>query len=218
MVRLILLGPPGAGKGTQAARLAEELGVPHISTGAILRQAVFEKTPLGVKAQEIMDAGQLVSDDIMFEIIRERLSQPDSRKGYILDGYPRTLAQAEALDRLMSEEKDAPPVTVVNVDLSPEELVRRIAGRRSCSNCGAIYNVHFKPPRREDVCDNCGGALTQRSDDREETVRERIATYERQTRPVLDFYAARVTRVDGRGSPDAIFEKIAGLVRAGKAR
>jgi len=217
MVRLILLGPPGAGKGTQAVRLAQELGVPHVSTGAILRQAVAEKTPLGLQAKAVMDAGQLVSDEIMLGIIRERLGRPDCRKGYILDGYPRTLAQARALDTILASQAshaEGAPLLVVNVDVEPEELVRRIAGRRSCPHCGAIWNVYSHPPRQEGVCDRCGGALAQRTDDREETVRERLQVYESDTRPAIDFYGKNVTHVSGQAAPDTVFEEIQGLIRA----
>jgi len=213
MVRLVLLGRPGAGKGTQADRLAEELRVPHISTGEILRQAVAEGTALGREAKAIMEAGKLVSDEVMLGIIRERLSRSDAASGFILDGYPRTVAQAEALDRLLGEKKE-PPLVVASVEVEPDELVRRIAGRRSCPRCGAIYNVHFQPPRREGICDQCGGELIQRADDREETVRARLATYERETRPALDYYAGRLSRIDGRGSPQDVFAQLTDRVRA----
>jgi adenylate kinase len=212
MVRLVLLGPPGAGKGTQAVRIAEKFALPHISTGDILRQAVRDETPLGLEAKKIMDAGQLVSDDIMLGIIRERLAESDAQKGFILDGYPRTLPQAEALDGLLGE-ADAPPVLVANIDVDSEELVKRIAGRRSCPKCGAVFNVHFKPPQKEGACDSCGSELMQRDDDKEETVRNRLSVYDNQTKPLLDYYGERVAAVDGRGTPDEIFEKVAELIR-----
>jgi adenylate kinase len=217
MVRLILLGPPGAGKGTQAVRIAEEFKLSHISTGDILRQAVRDETKLGREAKKIMDAGRLVSDDIMLGIIRERLAQSDAQEGFILDGYPRTLPQAEALDSLLGESV-APPVLVANIDVDNEELVKRIAGRRSCPKCGAVYNVHFKPPQKGGVCDTCAAGLIHRDDDKEETVRKRLAVYDSQTKPLLDYYAERVANVDGMGMPEGIFRKLAEIIRStGKA-
>jgi adenylate kinase len=208
---LILLGPPGAGKGTQAERLSEELKVPHISTGDILRQAVADGTRLGLEAKKTMEAGQLVSDEIMLGIIRERLTQADALRGYILDGYPRTLPQARSLDQLL-EERSEPIVVVANIDVDSEELVRRISGRRSCPNCKAVFNVHVQPPRKPDVCDACGQKLVQRADDEEGTVRERLAVYDRQTRPLLDYYGDRVTNIDGQGSPQEVFDRLSSAV------
>ena len=211
MLLLILLGPPGAGKGTQAERLSEELKVPHISTGDILRQAVADGTRLGLEARKVMEAGQLVGDDIMLGIIRERLAQSDAGRGYILDGYPRTLPQARALDELMGERSE-PAVVVANISVDKEELVRRISGRRSCPNCKAVFNVHREPSQKPDVCDVCGQGLAQRADDEEDTVRERLAVYDRQTRPLLDYYGDRVANVDGQGSPQAVFERLSSVV------
>jgi len=217
MVRLVLLGPPGAGKGTQAVRIAEDFELPHISTGDILRQAVRDETPLGLEAKKIMDAGQLVSDDIMLGIIKERLSKADAQEGFILDGFPRTLPQAEALDRLLGD-RAAPPVLVANIYVHNEELVKRIGGRRSCPKCGAVFNVHFKPSREEGVCDNCSASgLIQRDDDKEETVRKRLEVYDSQTKPLLDYYASRVAEVDGKGAPGDIFDKLAELIRSSAA-
>lgn len=190
MVRLILLGPPGAGKGTQAQKLSRELGLPHISTGVILREAAERGTPLGKKAKSIMDAGQLVSDDIMLGIIRDRLQQEDCREGYILDGFPRTIPQAEALDEILAERAE-PEVVVANLALDEKELRRRIAGRRS-----------------EEV----------RSDDAEETVLNRFQVYQEKTRPLLDYYGGRVSQVDGKGSVEEVFNRLTELVRASAAR
>ena len=190
MVRLILLGPPGAGKGTQAARLADELGAPHISTGVILREAAASGTELGRKAKEIMDEGHLVGDDVMLGIIRERLSEDDCANGFILDGFPRTIPQARALDELLRE-PIAPPVVIANLELDEDELRRRIAGRRS-----------------ED----------QRADDSEETMLNRFAVYQEQTRPLLDYYGSRVSAVDGKGGVDDVFERLSGLLASAAAR
>jgi len=189
MVRLILLGPPGAGKGTQAARLADELGAPHISTGVILREAAASRTELGRKAKEIMDEGHLVGDDVMLGIIRERLAMDDCANGFILDGFPRTIPQARALDELLRE-RIAPPVVIANLELDEDELRRRIAGRRS-----------------ED----------QRSDDGEKTMLNRFAVYQEQTRPLLDYYGPRVSAVDGKGSIDDVFERLSDLLASASA-
>jgi adenylate kinase len=213
MVRLVLLGPPGAGKGTQAVRIAQDFELPHISTGDILRQAVRDQTPLGVEAKKIMDSGQLVNDEIMLGIIKERLGQSDAQRGFILDGFPRTLPQAEALDSLLGEKRE-PPVLVTNIHVDHEELVRRISGRRSCPNCGAVYNVHFKPSEKDGICDSCGSDLVHRDDDREDTVRKRLEVYDNQTKPLLDHYGQKVATVDGRGTPDEIYGKVAELIRS----
>ncbi len=211
MLRLILLGPPGAGKGTQAEKLADELKVPHISTGDILRQAVTDGTRLGLEAKKVMEAGELVSDEIMLGIIRERLARDDAARGYVLDGYPRTLPQARSLQRLM-DERSEPLVVVANIEVDREELVRRISGRRSCPNCKAVFNVHAQPPKKPDVCDACGQKLVQRADDEESTVRQRLAVYDRQTRPLLDYYGDRAANVDGQGTPQEVFDRVSSLV------
>jgi adenylate kinase len=190
MVRLILLGPPGAGKGTQAQKLAAELGIPHISTGVILREAAEKGTELGRKAKAIMDAGHLVSDDIMLGIIRDRLQAPDCAKGYILDGFPRTIPQAQALDELLSR-KAGPPVVIANLALDEEELRRRIAGRRS---------------------------EVTRSDDAEETVLSRFQVYQEKTRPLLDYYGDRVRPIDGKGSVPEIFQRLTEVLKVAAGR
>jgi len=189
MVRLILLGPPGAGKGTQAARLALELNAPHVSTGVILREAAAAGTELGNKAKKIMDEGQLVGDDVMLGIMRERLAEDDCANGYILDGFPRTIPQARALDELLAE-RTAPPVVIANLELDEDELRRRIAGRRD-----------------ED----------RRSDDAEETMLNRFAVYQEQTRPLLGYYGGRVSAVDGKGSVDDVFERLSDLLASASA-
>jgi adenylate kinase len=184
-MRIVLLGPPGSGKGTQAARLAEALGVPRISTGDILRKNVAEGTELGKKTKTYMDAGQLVPDDVVIAMTAHRLKEPDAGTGFILDGFPRTIAQADALAKL------TPLDAVVNLFLEPEELVKRSAGRRICPKCESVYHVASNPPKRSGICDKCGSALVTRPDDREDVVRTRIETYERQTAPLIQYYKAR---------------------------
>lgn len=189
-MRIILLGAPGSGKGTQAQRLSASCGVPQVSTGDLLRGAVKAGTELGLKAKAAMDAGELVSDDIVLGMIRERLAEPDAAPGFILDGFPRNIAQAEALDGVL-DEIDAPLDAVVLLDVDFDVLLKRITGRRTCGQCGKVYNVYFLPPAAEGVCDACGGELVQRADDNEETVSNRLKVYESQTAPLVAFYEDR---------------------------
>ena len=185
-MKLILLGAPGAGKGTQAEVLCRKLGIPSISTGNILRAAIKDGTPTGLKAKSYIDAGALVPDEVIIGIVDERLAQDDCKNGYILDGVPRTIAQAEALEKA-GITFDA----VVSIEINEEEILRRMSGRRVCGACGASYNVDFVPPRVEGICDSCGGKLIQRKDDTPETVRERLKVYHTETEPLVDFYANR---------------------------
>lgn len=211
-MRLILFGPPGAGKGTQAQLLSSRLGVPQIATGDILREAVREGTELGRLAKQYMDRGELVPDDVVIGIVEERLRRPDCARGFILDGFPRTIKQAEALDEILARmgvKLDA----VINLEVDEEEVVRRLANRRTCRSCGAVYHLIFNPPRREGVCDRCGGPLYQRDDDREETVRNRLKVYREQTQPLLRYYEERglLRNVNGNLSIEEVFN---GILRA----
>lgn len=187
---LILFGPPGAGKGTQAQFLVEAYKIPQISTGDMLRAAVKAGTPLGMKAQEIMTQGGLVSDDIVLGIVAERLAQDDCAAGFVLDGFPRTIPQADALDAILKQVGRAID-HVISLEVDSEEIVRRLSGRRSCSSCGKGYHLIFDPPLRAGVCDVCGSVLVQRSDDQEDTVRNRLLVYEQQTAPLKDYYRSR---------------------------
>ena len=185
-MKLILLGAPGAGKGTQAEILKKKLEIPTISTGNILRAAVKNGTPTGLKAKEYMDAGKLVPDEVIIGIINDRLQEPDCTNGYILDGVPRTIAQAAALEKAGITFDD-----VISIEISDETIMERMSGRRFCHTCGATYHIHNAPPKREGVCDKCGGKLVQRKDDAPETVKARLEVYHKETEPLKDFYAQR---------------------------
>lgn len=206
---LILMGPPGGGKGTQAQRLTDELGIPQISTGDILRGAVREGTELGLKAKRFMDAGDLVPDDVIIGIVKDRLKEDDATKGFILDGFPRTVAQADALGHML-EGAGRKIERVINFIVPDEEIVARITGRRMCRDCGATYHVKFDPPSKDGVCDKCGGELYQRDDDTEATVRKRLDVYRDQTAPLIDFYAKQdiVRDVEGVGAVDEITKRL----------
>ena len=208
-MRLVLLGPPGAGKGTQAKLLEERLGVPQISTGDILRRVVQEGSALGRKAREYMDQGELVPDEVMIDIVEEQLKGARCRKGFLLDGFPRTVAQAEALEAMLGRRK-TPLDSVVSLHVPSEMLVERLSGRRTCTTCGTLYHRNFDPPKKPDVCDRCGGSLYQRSDDLEETIRARLEVYERQTKPLHDFFRTRGTlaEIDGTGAAEDVFSRV----------
>lgn len=205
VVRLVMLGPPGAGKGTQAEKFARSRGVPRISTGDILREAVHAGTEMGRAAREVMDAGRLVGDDIMIGIVRERLSRPDTRAGFVLEGFPRTVAQARALDTLID---DVAPLVVVDIEVPEDVLVRRLQIRRICSTCG------WTAPPGTTVCAKCGGSLVQRTDDNEAVVRERLAVYLRSTQPIVDFYQSRNTfrSVDGDQTEESVAADLSAAV------
>ncbi|MDF0592864.1 adenylate kinase [Methanotrichaceae archaeon M04Ac] len=208
-MNIVLLGPPGSGKGTQAKMIAEKYGVVHISTGDILRENVRNGTPLGVEAKKFMEAGKLVPDSLLIDIIKDRLAKDDVKGGWMLDGYPRTMPQAEAMDKILPNLGQKIDV-VLNIDVPDEELVKRVTGRRMCK-CGTTYHVQFNPPKTEGKCDACGADLYQRADDTEETVKERLQAYHAQTQPLIDYYDKRgiVVTVIGVGDIKEIFGKVA---------
>ncbi len=208
-MNLILFGPPGAGKGTQAQFIVERFGIPQVSTGDMLRTAVKAQTPLGLKAKEIMESGGLVSDEVVLGIVRERLAQPDCDSGFVLDGFPRTMPQADALDKMLSEigrEIDA----VVSLDIDDALIVHRLSGRRTCSVCGKGYHITYDPPARPDLCDLCGNSLVQREDDQETTILHRLKVYGQQTAPLKDYYdkSGLLRHVDGSGTIKEIQQQI----------
>lgn len=212
-MRLILLGPPGAGKGTQAKMLKEKFGIPQISTGDILRKAVSKGTELGEKTKAYMGDGGLVPDEIVIELIKEKIKENDCAKGFILDGFPRTIVQAQKLDETLREMKlviDA----VIAIEVDPDELIVRLTGRRSCSDCGAMFHNETRPPKQAGTCDQCGHELSRRPDDNEETILKRLSVYENETTPLKDYYKKQgnLKTVAGRGSVDEIFSQVLALV------
>ena len=221
-MRIILFGPPGSGKGTQADLVEKRYGLPKVSTGDILRQAVREGTPLGRRAEAIMKQGGLVPDEIVEELVRERLARPDCRAGYLLDGFPRNLSQV----KILQEIDGGRPEAVIEIDVPSEEIVARLSGRRTCSGCKAIYGPAGREPRLEGRCDDCGGSLFQRPDDTPEVIAERLRVYQEQTAPIREHYAARKVhyRVNGSGTVDDVFGRITAVLdgflggRAGEGR
>ncbi len=214
-MRLILLGPPGAGKGTQAKLISRKYGIPQVSTGDILRKAVADKTPLGIKAKSYMDAGSLVPDDVVIGIIEDRLRDSDCKSGYILDGFPRTTAQAEALNiNLKKMGADIDHVIDINVD--SDELLKRLTGRRTCRSCGEGFHLTFNPSQKEGVCDKCGGDLYQRDDDKEGTILKRFKVYQEQSEQLKGYYSknGRFYSVRGTGTVEDIFNKIVNVLEA----
>jgi adenylate kinase len=208
-MRIVLFGAPGSGKGTQARRLMEAFESPQISTGDLLRAAVADGSPLGKKAKAAMDAGKLVADDIVVGMIKERLHAKDTGFGFILDGFPRSLAQAEALDAMLAQE-NKPLHRAILLDVKFENLIKRLTGRRTCKVCGHLYNIYFSPPKKEGVCDNDGGELVQRADDKEETIRNRLKVYSEQTEPLVEYYRkqGKFVSIDGEGVQEEIFKRI----------
>lgn len=186
-MKIVLLGPPGAGKGTQAKLIVEKYNIPHISTGDIFRKNIKEMTPLGIKAKEYIDKGQLVPDEVTVDIVKDRIQQEDCKNGFLLDGFPRTVAQADALSEVL-EDLGTKLDYVINIKVDENNLIVRLSGRRVCPKCGASFHVVFNPPKQEGVCDYCGAEVVQRADDTEETVKNRLSVYNKQTQPLIDYY------------------------------
>jgi len=215
---LILLGPPGAGKGTQAKLIAKRLGVPHVSTGDMFRDAVSRDTPTGHLAKPIMERGQLVPDPIVLKMVEERLAQPDTAKGFVFDGFPRTLPQSEQLDGILAKLGFGKPI-VVDIRVDPEKLIRRLSGRWTCSVGGEIYNLFDRPPKVPGICDRDGGKLTQRADDAPEVVKARLVAYDRQTKPVSDYYRQHgvLVTVDGEAGIEEVSNRVEQIVESAAA-
>lgn len=205
-MNLVLMGLPGAGKGTQAEKIVEKYGIPHISTGDMFRAAIKGETELGLKAKSFMDKGELVPDEVTIGIVRERLSKDDCEKGFLLDGFPRTVPQADALENIL-EELNKKINFVINIDVDQDILMERLTGRRICKDCGATYHLVFNPPAKEDRCDRCDGELYQRADDNEATVKTRLDVNIKQTKPLLDFYETKgyLRNIDGRQDIGKVF-------------
>ena len=213
-MNIILLGPPGAGKGTQAKMMIDRYRIPQISTGDILRAALKERTPLGLKAKEYMDKGLLVPDEVVIDIIQVRLKEADCQNGYILDGFPRTVAQAQALDKVLSAMNSGID-HVISIDVDKGELIKRLTGRRTCRQCGRGYHAIFDPPLNQGLCDKCQGELYQRDDDNEDTVRNRLEVYDSQTFPLIQYYKEKnlVRSIDGQGGIQQIFDRIVKVLK-----
>ena len=209
-MNLVFLGPPGAGKGTVAVKVSEELGIPHISTGDLFRKAIKNQTELGKKVKSILDSGELVPDDLTVALVEERLNQGDTEKGFILDGFPRTIPQAEALDKISSLQM------AINFSVDDDVLIDRLSGRRVCKNCGATYHIKFAPPKKTDVCDSYGGELYIRKDDAPEAIKNRLQVYYRQTQPLIDYYQGKGIRsdIDAAGSPEEVLSATLNSLKA----
>ncbi|MGD0074660.1 MAG: adenylate kinase [Candidatus Binataceae bacterium] len=212
-MRLVMLGPPGAGKGTQARMLEQRYGIPQIASGDLLRAAVRDRTPTGLEARRYMDRGALAPDELVLKLIEERLEQPDARPGFILDGFPRTIRQAQELDATLKQ-RDQRVRQVLAVIVTDAEVIKRISGRRTCKNCGAMFHTIFDPPRNHNLCNNCNGELYQREDDAEDTVRMRLEVYHAETGPVLTYYEQNgiLSRIDGIGRPAEVQQRIVDVV------
>ena len=214
MMGIILLGAPGSGKGTQAKKMTASFAIPQISTGDMLREAVKNDTEMGRKAKAFMDQGGLVPDEVVIGIVRDRLREKDCGKGFILDGFPRTIPQAEALDRVIKE-LGKEITSVLSLEVDEKEIMKRLSGRRTCSGCGAMYHVRFNPPKEEGRCDKCANTLLQRNDDKEETIRTRLVNYKKSTEPLIQYYrkTGKVHAVKASGDIDAIFANISSILQ-----
>ena len=212
-MKIIMLGAPGAGKGTQAKRIAEKYGIPHISTGDIFRANIKNQTELGMKAKSYMDQGALVPDELTLELIMDRFTNDDCKNGYVLDGFPRTIPQAEALTKALADKQDAVDYAV-NVDVPDEAIVSRMSGRRACLACGGTYHIKFNPTKVEGICDACGGELVLRADDKPETVQKRLDVYHEQTQPLIDYYQTQniLKEVDGTLPMEEVFQAIIAIL------
>lgn len=212
-MKIIMLGAPGAGKGTQAKKLAAKYGIPHISTGDIFRANIKNGTELGTKAKVFMDQGLLVPDELVVDLIMDRFAQPDCENGYVLDGFPRTIPQAKALDEALAKNNDAVEYAI-DVDVPDEAIVQRMSGRRACVGCGATYHIATIPPKKEGICDVCGAELILRDDDKPETVLKRLSVYHEQTQPLIDYYREKnvLRTVDGTRDPETAFADIINIV------
>ena len=208
-MKIIMLGAPGAGKGTQALKIAEKYNIPHISTGDIFRMNIKEGTELGKKAKSFMDQGLLVPDELVVDLVVDRLAQPDAKNGYVLDGFPRTIPQAEALDKALAEKGEAVDYAI-DVDVPDENIINRMSGRRACTACGGTYHIKYAPTKVEGVCDACGGTLVLRDDDKPETVKKRLEVYHEQTQPLIDYYSKKnvLKTVDGTQDVAEVFAAI----------
>lgn len=216
-MKIVLLGPPGAGKGTQAKSISNRYSIPHISTGDIFRKNISENTPLGIEAKSYMDNGQLVPDEVTINMVKGRLQQDDCKNGYLLDGFPRTVHQAEALDNFLTEREESID-TALLIEVPKEFILERMTGRRVCPSCGASYHIKFNPPANDGKCDLCGSDVIQRKDDTEETVKERLDVYENQTQPLIDFYKNKkqLSVVDGTQAINEVFESICKILGSDK--
>ena len=212
-MKIVLLGPPGAGKGTQAKSISNRYSIPHISTGDIFRKNISEGTPLGIEAKGYIDKGQLVPDEVTINMVKDRLTWEDCKNGYLLDGFPRTVAQAEALEGFLADRNEKLD-TALSIEVPSSFILERMTGRRVCPSCGASYHVKFNPPTKAGVCDVCGSDIVQRKDDTEETVSERLEVYERQTQPLIDFYNNKnlLSTVDGTKAINEVFESICSIL------